>query len=179
MKAIMRRIDAAETTIQAYTSTRNHKRQRAAVAKLSMVCTLWREKSARELGTCVVSLSSDQCCDELCCHVCPLDLKFNDLQAHILSGLGAAYCPEAIEHNEAMDSMNLRQLLRIDNNVWCMDYEEETAIAIPSGAYERRHLDGPRRMHMWGQPCALTDAELDEQIQKLQLRIIDHDTTQL
>ena len=140
MKTIMRRIDAAETTIQAYTSTRNHRRQRAAVIKLSMVCTLWKEKAARELDTCVVSISSDQCCDELCCHVCPLDIRFNDLQARILSGLGAAYCPEAIEHNEAMDSMNLRQLLRIDNNVWCMDYEEETAIAIPSGAYERRRV---------------------------------------
>ena len=151
------------------TSTRNHRRQRAAVVKLSLVCTLWKEKAARELGTCVVSVSSDQCCEKRCCLICPLDIRFNDLQARILSGLGAAYCPEAIEHTEAMDSMTLRQLLRIDNDVWCMCYEEETAVAIPSGAYRRCHLDGPRRMHMWGQPCALTDDELEEQIQRLRL----------
>ena len=62
--------------------------------------------------------------------------------------------------------MNLRRLLKIDGHVWCMRYEEDTAIAVPSGAFERRHLDGPRRMHMWGQPRALTDSELDEQIQE-------------
>ena len=109
-----------------------------------------------------------------CCLVCPLDVKFDDLQARILTGLDAAYCPQVVvlpehEDTDAIDSMTMRQLLRIDSDVWCMCYEEETAVAVPSGAYRRCHVDGPRRMHMWGQPCALTDDELEEQIQKLQL----------
>ena len=58
--------------------------------------------------------------------------------------------------------MNLRRLLRIDDHVWCMRYEQNTTIEAPSDAAGRRHLDGPRRMHnvMWCQPRALTDEEL-------------------
>ena len=172
MNTIIRRINAAETTIQAYTSTRNHRRRRAAVIKLSQVCVLWREKAAQELGECVANVSSSQCCEKQCCQACPLGIKFDDLQVRVLTGLEAVYCPQVEvlpEHEYTVDSMTIRQLLRIDNNVWCLRYEEGSAVAVPSGAYRRCHVDGPRHMHMWEQPCALTDDELEEQIQRLRL----------